>query len=184
MPIFFFSRSPGRRVVRIFEASENERRAAAIRPLLVPQDENKRLAAEWRLFLKAHFVMLSEGSQKISFIRKVHPSHANPLVLKRSKNEHHSAAICPLLFFLSPGRRVARIFEAFENERLAAAWCPFWICRNENECLAAEWRTFLKAHFAMHSEGHQKIHSIRNVHPSHAKPLVLKRSKNELLTPT
>ena len=107
MPTFFFL-SPGRRVARIFEAFENERRAAVIRPLLVPQDENKRLAAEWRLFLKAHLAMESEGPQKISFIRKVHPSHAKPLVLKRSKNEHHSAAICPFLVC------------QHENERFAA----------------------------------------------------------------
>ena len=57
-------------MARIFEAFENERRAAAIRPLLVPQDENKRLAAEWRLFLKAHFAKHSEGHKKINFIPK------------------------------------------------------------------------------------------------------------------
>ena len=44
-----------------FEALENERRSAAICPLLVRQDGNERLAAEWRLFLKAPFTMHSEG---------------------------------------------------------------------------------------------------------------------------
>ena len=54
-------------------------------------------------------------------------------------------------------------FEALENERHSAAICPLLVCQDENERLAAEWRTFLKAHYASESGGHEKSISSKSV---------------------
>ena len=69
-----------------FEALENERHSAAICPLLVRQDENDRLAAEWRPFLKPHFAMHSEGHNKNLFHSKCVPlSRETPCLEKKQK---------------------------------------------------------------------------------------------------